>query len=180
MSRRTRRDDAETSERPEFMQPLTQAAIRKSFINASRSQTAAVNFPADFDTIDWENVDQFGWRDHKMPQRAYLVTEAGGKPTTILLRAPELVSAGRKAICALCEDLEDNDDVFLFVAPKAGAAGKNGNSVGTLIHSTFSCSRNVRADLLPTPIHPDPELVKAERIRKLREHTLQFVQKVRG
>lgn len=162
------------------MKALTQAAIRKSFINASRSQTAAVNFPADFDEVDWENTDQYGWRDHKMPQRSYLVTELDGKPVTILLRAPELVSAGRKAMCALCEDLEDNDDVYLFVAPKAGASGKNGNSVGTLIHSAFSCSRKVRADVLPTPIHPDPELVKAERIRKLAERTAQFIQKVRS
>ncbi|MBF4994973.1 FBP domain-containing protein [Arthrobacter gandavensis] len=162
------------------MKALTQSAVRKSFINASRSQTAAVNFPADFDAVDWENIDQFGWRDHKMPQRSYLVTELDGKPISILLRAPELVSAGRKAMCALCEDLEDNDDVYLFVAPKAGASGKNGNSVGTLIHSAFSCSRNVRAEVLPTPIHPDPELVTAERIRKLQERTAQFIQKVRS
>lgn len=162
------------------MQPITQAAIRKSFINASRSQAAAVNFPADFDEIDWENLDQFGWQDHKMPQRSYLVLPVENKIITILLRAPELVAASKRALCALCEDLVSEDDVYMFVAPKAGASGKNGNSVGTLIHSTFSCSGNVRAEVKPTVIHPDPELVKAERIRGLQERTLQFVQKVRS
>ncbi|MCC3283621.1 FBP domain-containing protein [Arthrobacter caoxuetaonis] len=162
------------------MKALTQAAVRKSFINASRSQTAAVNFPADFDTIDWENIDQYGWRDHKMPQRAYLVLDVEGKTTTVLLRAPELVSASKKALCALCEDMESDDDVFMFVAPKAGPAGKNGNSVGTLIHSNFSCAQNVRSEPKPDPIHPDPELVKAERARRLQERTVQFVRKIRS
>ncbi|UPO78059.1 FBP domain-containing protein [Arthrobacter sp. Helios] len=162
------------------MQPVTEAVIRKSFINASRSQVAALNFPPDFAETDWENLDQIGWQDHKMPQRSYLVLPVDNKPVAILLRAPELVSASKRALCALCEDLISEDDVYLFVAPKAGASGKNGNSVGTLIHSTFSCSRNVRAEVKPTVIHPDPELVKAERIRGLQERTLQFVQKVRG
>lgn len=162
------------------MEPLTESVIRKSFINASRSQAAAMNFPPDFADVDWQNLDQFGWQDHKMPKRSYLVLQIGNKPVAIMLRAPELVSASKKALCALCEDLESDDDVYLFVAPKAGPAGKNGDSVGTLIHSNFSCSRNVRTELKPTPIHPDPEAVKAERIRGLRERTRQFVEKVRS
>ena len=161
------------------MQPLTESAIRRSFINASRSETAAMNLPQNFETIDWDQLDQLGWRDHKMPKRGYLVAPFEGSLVGVLLRAPDTAAPkNRRVLCALCEDIFSEEEVFLYVARRAGASGRNGNSVGTLIHSEFTCSRNVRAAVDPTPIQPDPEAVIKKRIDGLQFRTGQFIRQV--
>ncbi|MCC9144386.1 MULTISPECIES: FBP domain-containing protein [unclassified Arthrobacter] len=161
------------------MEPLTESTIRKSFVNASRSEVAAMNLPAGFADLEWEHLDQLGWRDHKMPQRAYLVLPVDGKAVGVLLRAPELSAPkNRRVMCALCQDVYSEEPVFLYVARRAGQRGRDGNTVGTLIHADFTCSANVRAAVLPNPIHPDPELVIAERISGLRERSGQFMRNV--
>ena len=161
------------------MEPLSESVIRKSFINATRSEVAAMNMPIGFENITWEILDQLGWRDHKMPQRAYLVLPLDGKPVGILLRAPELSAPkNRRVLCALCQDVFSEEEVFLYVARRAGQRGRDGNTVGTLIHADFTCSVNVRAAVPPTPIHPDPDVVIAERIQGLRERTELFVRNI--
>ncbi len=161
------------------MEPLSESTIRKSFVNATRSEVAAMNLPLGFEQINWDSLDQLGWRDHKMPQRAYLVLPLDGKPVGVLLRAPELSAPkNRRVLCALCQDVFSEEEVFLYVARRAGQRGRDGNTVGTLIHSDFTCSVNVRAAVDPTPIHPDPELVIAGRIAGLRSRTEQFVRNV--
>ena len=161
------------------MEPLNESIIRKSFVNATRSEVAAMNLPAGLEDLEWENLDQLGWRDSKMPQRAYLVLPVDGKTVGVLLRAPELSAPkNRRVMCALCQDVFSEEEVFLYVARRAGQRGRDGNTVGTLIHADFTCSANVRAAVPPTPIHPDPELVTEERIRGLRERSSQFVRNV--
>ena len=161
------------------MQPLTESAIRRSFINASRSETAALNLPQDFESIDWENLDQLGWRDHKMPKRGYLLAPFEGSVVGLLLRAPDTAAPrNRRVLCALCQDIQSEEEVFLFVAKRSGQSGRNGNTVGTLIHADFTCSRNVRAEVKPTPIQPDPEVVLKSRIEGLQSRTEQFIRQV--
>lgn len=161
------------------MDPLTEAAIRKSFVNATRSEVAALNLPQDFDQLNWENLDQLGWRDHKMPQRAYLLLPVDNRLVGVLLRAPELSAPkNRRVLCALCQDVFSEEQVFLYVARRAGQRGRDGNTVGTLIHADFTCSANVRAEVQPNPIHPDPALVVKERIEGLRTRSEQFVRNV--
>ncbi|MFJ7751669.1 FBP domain-containing protein [Arthrobacter sp. NPDC097144] len=161
------------------MQPMTESAIRRSFINASRSETAALHLPQDLESIDWENLDQLGWRDYKMPKRGYLLAPFEGSVVGVLLRAPDTAPPrNRRVLCALCEDIFSEDEVFLFVAKRAGAPGRNGNTVGTLIHSDFTCSRNVRAEVKPTAIHPDPDVVVKSRIEGLQARTEKFIRQV--
>lgn len=161
------------------MQPLTESEIRRSFINASRSETAALNLPQNFGSLDWDQLDQLGWRDHKMPKRGYLLAPFEGSVVGVLLRAPDTAAPKNRAVlCALCQDIMSKDEVFLFVARRAGASGRNGNSVGTLIHADFLCSQNVRAEVKPTVIHPDPDVVIKERIAGLNYRTEQFIRQV--
>lgn len=163
------------------MQKLTEKDIRRSFVNSTRSEVAALNLPANFQDLDWDNLDYLGWRDPKMPQRSYLVHPLDGKPTGILLRAPETAAPGnRRVLCALCQDVHSEEDVYLFAARRAGQSGRDGNTVGTLICADFICSENVRAEVPPTPIHPDPAAVIAERIAGLRQRTDLFVRRVLG
>lgn len=161
------------------MQPLTETEIRRSFINASRSETAAINLPQNFDSIDWDSLEQLGWRDHKMAKRSYLLAPFEGTVAGILLRAPDTAAPkNRRVICALCQDVKSKDEVFLYVARRAGAPGRNGNSVGTLIHADFICSQSVRAEVEPSAIHPDPEVVIKERVEGLQSRTEQFIRSV--
>ncbi|NKX52985.1 FBP domain-containing protein [Arthrobacter mobilis] len=163
------------------MEQLTESAIRKSFINATRSEVSALNLPAGFAELDWDNLDYLGWRDPKMPQRGYLVTPLAGRPVGVLLRAPETSTPGNKRVlCALCQDVHSEEDVYLYVARRAGQPGRDGNTVGTLICADFFCSANVRLQVPATPIHPDPEVVTAGRIAGLRQRTALFLQRVLG
>ncbi|MFD1214176.1 FBP domain-containing protein [Arthrobacter sp. GCM10027362] len=163
------------------MEQLTDSAIRKSFINATRSEVSALNLPAGFADLDWDNLDYLGWRDPKMPQRGYLVTPLDGRPMGVLLRAPETSTPGnRRVLCALCQDVHSEEDVYLYVARRAGQPGRDGNTVGTLICADFVCSANVRQEVPATPIHPDPEAVTAGRIAGLRERTALFLHRVLG
>ncbi|WP_159708919.1 FBP domain-containing protein [Arthrobacter sp. 18067] len=163
------------------MQKITAQQIRSSFVNASRSEAAKVNLPRNFDTLNWDSLEFLGWRDEKMPQRGYLVVQHRGKLTGILLRAPEGGSGKRRVVlCELCRDVFSKDDVYLWVAKKAGQSGKDGNTVGTLICADFGCSTNVRKEPPVNEINPDPTAVVVRQIGGLESRTGQFLDRVRA
>lgn len=164
------------------MQKITVQQIRSSFINASRSEAARLSPPHDFDVLDWERLDVLGWRDPKMPLRGYLaVPRADGGLVSVMLRAPEGGARKNRAVlCELCRDVEAKNEVLLWVARRAGASGRNGNTVGTLICADFTCSANVRLEPPADAINPDPALVVAKRIEGLGARAALFIDKVRG
>lgn len=163
------------------MNPLTEKQIRASFLNASKREAAQATLP-DLDTLDWERLDYLGWHDRKAPLSAYVVLELEGTPTGVLLRSAEARSSKRtKGVCAWCEDVVVTDDVSLYVARRGGASGRNGNTIGTLICTEFSCSRNVRRMPTFTEAGNDPalrELITDRRIQGLRERAARFVAEV--
>ncbi|MFP3462969.1 FBP domain-containing protein [Arthrobacter globiformis] len=163
------------------MQKVTAQQIRSSFINASRSEAAKLNLPRNFESIEWDSLEFLGWRDEKMPQRGYLVLPQNGKPMGIMLRAPEGASGKKRAVlCELCRDVFSKDDVYLWVAKRAGQSGKDGNTVGTLICAEFGCSVNVRKEPPVNEINPDPAAVVLQQIAGLEVRTARFVQRVRN
>ena len=158
---------------------LTVDAIRASFVNASNRQVRAVAVPPPVADIDWQEREFVGWHDLRTPGRAYLVARQEAGPVGVLLRAPG-VSTGRRApaLCELCRSVHDADGVRLFVAPKAGAAGRQCDSVGTYICADLECSlyargrrRTVRAPAEP----PGPE-----RVAKLEQRLGAFLDRVVG
>ncbi|MEK8106760.1 FBP domain-containing protein [Micromonospora sp. M12] len=62
------------------MLPLTESAIRTSFVNCSRGEAKRLAVPKDLEMQPWDDLDFLGWRDPAAPQRAYLVAETDGKP----------------------------------------------------------------------------------------------------
>jgi hypothetical protein len=164
------------------MNPLTEKQIRASFLNASKREANQATLP-DLDTIDWEHLDYLGWHDRKAPQSAYVVLELDGAPTGVLLRSTDAKTGGArtKGVCAWCEDVVVTDDVSMYVARRGGAAGRNGNTIGTLICTEFGCSRNVRRKPTFTEAGNDPtvrELIIDRRIAGLRERAARFVAEV--
>ena len=129
-------------ERP--MHPLTEKQIRSSFVNASKREAADATLP-DLDAVAWDRLDYLGWRDRRAPLSAYVVVPGPDDELTgVLLRASEKGGRRKKAVCQWCADVVATDDVTLYVARRAGASGKNGNTIGTLICTDFVCSQNVR------------------------------------
>jgi len=120
------------------MIPLTEQSIRTSFVNASRKETADLTLPSDFDDIDWGSRDYLGWRDRKIARRGYVVIPRDGEPVGILLRQAEARTLSRPQ-CSWCQDVNLTNDVVFCSAKRAGQAGRNGDTVGTLVCADFGC-----------------------------------------
>ncbi len=164
------------------MHALTEQQIRDCFVNATRREVAQATIP-DLGTLPWDRLDYLGWRDRRAPLSAYVVLEHDDGPVGVLLRAGDR-SGGkrRRAVCAWCADVVETEDVSLYVARRAGAAGRKGDTIGTLICTDFRCSRNVRRPPTRTEAGSDVETVRRviveRRIGELRERSRAFVDEV--
>ena len=103
------------------MRPLTDAQIRASFLNASRSERKNLTLPTDLDTRDWESLDYLGIRDSKLPKLASVVIELDDEPVGILLRQTDARPLSRPQ-CSWCNDVQLPNDVVMFAAKRAGDA----------------------------------------------------------
>lgn len=161
------------------MRPIDERDIRASFINASRKEVSSLSLPSGFGDIDFDRLDFLGWSDQKFVRRAYVVAEVDGVLTGVLLqRAEQRVLA--RAQCSWCEDVTLRNDVQFYSARKAGAAGRNGDTIGTLVCAEFGCSGNVR--LLPPLAYEgfDREAARQQRIERLGENVRAFLRAVAG
>lgn len=164
------------------MNPLTSQQIRSAFVNTSRRETSQATLP-DLSTVRWDRLELLGWRDPKRPLLSYVVLELDETPTAIMVRANDPTTRVRRAaMCAWCEDLLDTGDVTMYVARRAGPAGRRGNSIGTMTCTEFRCSRNVRRRPTPSEVLSDDpvehELFVQRRIDGLRERSSTFVRQV--
>ena len=126
------------------MHPLTETTLRASFINASRREVADLTLPAGFDETRWDRLDYLGWRDPRFDRRAYVIVPTlDGDLLGIVLRHPGTTPL-RKAQCSWCHDVTLPNDVVLYTARRSGKAGRNGDTVGTLMCEGFQCSANAR------------------------------------
>ncbi|AEW98528.1 FBP domain-containing protein [Streptantibioticus cattleyicolor] len=126
------------------MEPLTEQEIRASFVNCTKGEAKRLAVPRDLAERPWADLDYLGWRDPQAPDRAYLVTMVDGRPRGLALRCPAAASwQTRRSMCSICLTTRDGG-VSLMVAPKAGKAGKQGDSVGAYICDDLSCSLYVR------------------------------------
>lgn len=139
------------------MKSLTEQDIRNSFINCSKGEAKRISLPRDLDQRPWDDLDFLGWRDPGAPDRSYLVAEGPGNPegtegtegtnrlVGVALRFP---TARRgllhRSMCSLCLTTHRGSGVSLMTARKAGAAGREGNSVGLYMCADLACSLYVR------------------------------------
>lgn len=159
------------------MQAYTRDQILGAFRATTRSEVRRVTFATDFDTVEFDTLEYYGWTDPKIPRRAYLVVESPDGPAALLLNRAATKPRGR-AMCTWCNDVTLTEDAVLYTVRRGGAAGRRGDTLGTLICADFGCSRNVRR--LPPAFHrgTDLELIRARQIDDLRRKVLGFVDKV--
>jgi hypothetical protein len=159
------------------MLPLTEKQVRSCFANSSLRERNTLTLPDGFDELNWADLDYLGWRDRKLPGVGYAIVELDGAPVGVILRRADKSSRTR-AQCNWCHDVELPNEVVFFSAKRAGAAGRNGNTVGTLVCSEFECSANVRKRPSMAYIGFDVEAERQRRIAALGENVRGFVRVV--
>lgn len=159
------------------MLPISERAIRTSFLNASQRERTNLTLPDDFGTIDWSRRDYLGWRDPKLPGVGYVFAELDSGTVGVMLRESDGRFRSRPQ-CSWCEDVTLPNDVAFFSARRAGHAGRNGNTIATLLCDGFQCSANVRKRPPVAYAEFDPEVVVRQRIETLRANVRAFVQRI--
>jgi hypothetical protein len=158
------------------MRPMTESDVRDALANATADELRVMALPHDFLLIDWFHLDFLAWRDPRTRGRGYVVTETHGEWSGVVVRAAEGTSRARSAMCNLCHTMQPGDQVSLFTARKAGAAGEHGDSVGTYICADLSCHENVR---LALPLAPSEVRGSVDmKIDGTRRRTEAFVDRV--
>lgn len=133
------------------MQPLSESEIRRSFVNCSKGEATRIKLPADFHDVPWADLDFFGWIDPSAPLRAAIVVPGDDGVRSFMLRKAERASGSalRSGMCQVCLTDHTASGVSLFTAARAGASGRNGNSVGEYICSDLACSLYLRGKRQP-------------------------------
>jgi len=158
------------------MLPLTEQQLRSSFVNASQRERKELTLP-DLAQVRWDDLDYFGWRDRKQPAVGYVVAAIDDVPVGVLLRQADGRTRSRPQ-CSWCEDVHLPNDVVFFIAKRAGKAGRNGNTLGTLVCAEFECSANVRKRPPTAYVGFDVEAARQRRMDTLREHVQTCVRRV--
>jgi len=160
------------------MLPLTETTLRASFVNASQRERAGLSLPAQLEELDWDSLDFLAWRDRKFTNLGYVIVDLDGAATGILLRQSDSRMRTRPQ-CSWCEDIELRNNVVFFSAKRSGEAGRNGDTVGTLVCANFECAANARKRPTTAYIGFDVEAARQRRIAVLREHVQGFVRDIR-
>ncbi|WP_203834510.1 FBP domain-containing protein [Winogradskya humida] len=146
------------------MEPIGEKEIRASFINCSKGEASRIKLPPG--TVAWDDLDFLAWTDPGAPLRALLVVPGADGPVGMVLRRPEArrVTAMRSSMCQVCLTDHAGSGVALFVAPLAGASGRNGNTVGQYICADLACSLYLRGKR-----QPKMRLIRREETLSLQE-----------
>lgn len=161
------------------MDPLTEQQIRASFVNCSKGEAKRLNVPRGLPDQPWADLDFLGWRDPQSRVRGYLVAQVDGAPYGIVLRATD-GSGGvpRKNLCTLCITPHSAGGVVLMVAPRAGKAGQNGDSVGTYMCANLQCSLYVRGKLRTDQGRMPESLTLEQQVERLDTNLAAFLRRV--
>lgn len=83
----------------------------------------------------------------------YLVTEREDRLVGVTLRFPSSQRGFlHRSMCSLCLTTHPGNGVRLMTARKAGAAGREGNSVGVYMCADLACSLYVRGRKVPESV----------------------------
>jgi hypothetical protein len=166
------------------MEPIGERDLRSSFVNCSKGEAGRIRLPPGFaeSGVPWADLDFLGWTDPGAPMRALLVMPGPDGPIGVVLRRPEArrSSAMRSSMCRICLTDHAGSGVALFVAPLAGAAGRQGNTVGEYLCADLACSLYLRGKRRPKMrlVRREETLSLDERIERAMANLSSFVDRV--
>jgi hypothetical protein len=162
------------------MRKLTEHDIRTSFVNCSKGEAKRLSVPRDLDELPWDDLDFRGWRDPGAPDRSCLVTEREGRLVGVALRSPSSQRGFlHRSLCSLCLTTHPGGGVSLMTARKAGAAGREGNSVGMYMCTDLACSLYVRGRKVPkSGVRFEESLTLEEQIARTTGNLAAFLDKL--
>ncbi|GAA4678196.1 FBP domain-containing protein [Gordonia humi] len=159
------------------MRTPTQKQILSAFRGATKSEISKVTFPSDFADIDFSRREFYGWRDAKMPRRAYVVVERDDEFVALLLNRSE-AKPRRRAMCSWCRDVDITEDALLYTVRRAGARGRKGDTLGILVCEDFNCPKHARK--LPPAYHKgtDVDAIREQQVADMERRVQTFVSEV--
>lgn len=161
------------------MQALDSSEIRSSFRNCSKGVATRLPLPGTLPSTAWGSLDYLGWSDPGAPNAAYLVAPWRGGTVGLVLRlSSDGPATRRENMCSLCTTVHSGTDVALMVAARPGAAGRNGNTVGTYLCRDLGCSLYARRLKKPARVQPAETLSEERRVARLQENLDQFIRRV--
>lgn len=162
------------------MEPIGEKQIRTSFVNCSKGEASRISLPRNLTDLDWPDLDFLGWRDPGAPDRGYLVTERAGKLLGVTLRTPQSVSRSftKTTACTMCLTGHPGSGVALLAARKAGASGRQGNTVGAYFCADLACSLYLRGKKQTGLLRYEESLTLEERVDRTLTNVHAFVDKV--
>lgn len=163
------------------MDAVTEKQLRASFVNATKGEAARIALPRDLDQQPWGEPGFLAWVDPRSPLSGYLVvaTPATGVVGVQVRRAGGGPATRRARMCALCTTTQGGGGVSLMVAPRAGKAGRDGNTVGSEMCSSLKCSSYARGTLKPPGVHVVKETLSVQqRLDRLHRNAVTFVERV--
>ncbi|GGR79878.1 hypothetical protein GCM10010169_25110 [Micromonospora fulviviridis] len=161
------------------MTPLTEPAIRASFVNCTKGEAKRLALPRDLAERPWADLDFLGWRDPAAAERAYLVAGSGTGLVGVALRVAPQTGRVRRSMCSLCLTTHTGDGVSLMTARKAGRDGRAGNSVGSYLCTDLACSLYLRGKK-NAGRRLDESITLAEKIDRTTANLAAFLQQVVG
>jgi len=162
------------------MRPLSERDIRNSFVNCSKGEAKRLAIPRDLAERPWDDLDFLGWRDPGAPDRSCLVTERAGRLTGVTLSFPSRQRGFlHRSMCSVCLTTHPGNGVSLMTARKAGAAGREGNSVGIYMCADLACSLYVRGKKqLDSGSRIEESLTLEEQIARATGHLSAFLDRL--
>ncbi|MET9155512.1 FBP domain-containing protein [Streptomyces griseoflavus] len=159
------------------MRALTEQDIRTSFINCSKGEAKRLSVPRGLEARPWDDLDFLGWRDPGAPDRSYVVVEREGRPVGVAMRfQPAQRGFLHRSMCSLCLTTHPRGGVSLMTARKAGAAGREGNSVGAYMCTDLACSLYLRGLKVPeSGARFEESLTLEEQIDRTRRNLFAFL-----
>ncbi|MEV0603393.1 FBP domain-containing protein [Streptomyces sp. NPDC050315] len=163
------------------MDPLAESDIRASFVNCSKGEARRLNIPAGLAELPWPDLDFLGWRDPQAPDRAYLVVPRADGPLGVTLRRPTNVrrTFTKTTVCSFCLTGHGGSGVSLLAAPRAGAAGRQGNTVGAYVCADLACPLYLRGKKQPDlAARYEEQLSVEEKVSRMTANLDAFLDKV--
>lgn len=159
------------------MQPLTSDQIRASPVNGTKGEAKRLSLPP-LDAVAWDDLDFLGWRDPAAPLVGGLALWRGSEPVTILLRATERPASAKQGMCSLCHTFHPSSDVAFMGAKRAGAGGRDANTVAAAMCADLACSLYARKLKQPARVQPQETLDVDARVARLEVNLHTFVARV--